>query len=185
MNAMPSIDWGADAFNDAMFAAGFEPQCMGLAMYELFVRHSTMREDTREATDFVSAGGKYRWGSRIRRVSSTKEHRDITFRTSRPSRQKTEVDKLANLDLYLYAWVGSDLEEFVVFAVKPLIRSGAIDRAPRRSNYDNSSEWCYLPVTVLQEIPDCLLAGRRYPGRPISFRYTTSRECLDHKGATA
>lgn len=172
----PSPDWGHVAFSDAMWAANFEPDCLGKAMYELFSRASTMREDTQEATDFVTSAGSIKWGSRIRRIESTKNKRDVTFRTERKSGAKTEIDKLKHVHLYVYAWADTALESYVVFAVKPLLDSGLIESAEKRWNHDGGSQFCLINWTRLQDTPGCLLAGRTRIGQPISYRLSTSKE---------
>jgi len=177
MNAMPISDWGHAAFEQAMFAAKYEPQALALALYELQTRISTFKEDTEEATDFVTAGGHHKWASRMRRTSSCGKKRDVTIRYSLPSGHKTEIHKLHNVDLYLFAWIDDDgrLDTYCVISVPHLIESKILDTAQIVSNKDGT-KFLAVDALDLQLVPDCLLAGKNNVEQPVRFRWTTSRE---------
>ena len=173
MNARPDPSWGDEVFRNAKFAEGFEPQAMRHALWETHVRVSTLRQDQREATDFVQDARYYRWGSRMRRLSSTRGREDVTIRTRSARGGKTEVSKLHLVDKYLYAWIdGCQLHEFIAFDVKKFLSAGLLERRREIFNGDGTA-FVAIPSVELQEVGaiDC---GIKYPDRPMPLHWNTN-----------
>lgn len=166
-----------------MWAANHEEAVLGNALAQLYSRTSTMREDCYEATDFVTnCPGKVKWGSRMRRIQSTRGRRDITIRTRSNRGGATEIDKLNQVQLYIYAWIdGQTIDQWIVFSVPPLLDAGVLDNAKRIRNKDGKTEFCFVHWERLQEIPDCLLGGCKWNGKPISYRLVPSNEWIKQR----
>jgi len=116
--------------------------------------------DRQEATDYVIelTGGKV--GCRIRRCEYYRRFADFTLRSSRPSGQKTEIEKLREGwgDWYLYGWeCDGSLIDWKLIDLD-VFRQTLIERPNgRRSNTDHSSDFWYWTFDSLREA-GCVVA---------------------------
>lgn len=151
----------SDFKNDKKWADTFIPQIekvvKSVAPNLLAVTVAPDYADMRQATDYVitiaPAGESI--GCRIRTsVSFLKTFRDVTFRSSRPSGQMTEVEKIIGgyPAWYLYGWAsGNNLDHWVFIDMDRVRWSGLVEMAMKHQirNKDNSSQFVGVAISDL------------------------------------
>lgn len=129
-----------DVVRDWQWAGGYEGNALRYVRGHLYgkwvLRESTLAEDRKQATDYVfetpDDAGKLTVAVRMRRLSNTGCHRDLTIRMSRRSGARTEAHKIAAGfgDLYLYGWIDDSvgmLREYVLVDLHRFRSAGLLD----------------------------------------------------------
>ena len=143
-------------------------------MCERLWTSSTLHEDLSESTDYrlhpfpdgLMKGGKF--ASRMRRLSSTKDKRDLTLRCERKSGTSTEYQKLKRqpkVGYYLYGWIDDRhhlVNEWMIIDLNRF-RDTLIDKPDgKKENLDRGSKFFYWTYETLRS-SGCLVYGEKYP----------------------
>jgi hypothetical protein len=126
------------------------------------LRDATDEQDRTEGFDYVIATRIGNVACRLRRPT---EYRDVTIRSYRPSRIRTEIDKLrdGHAQLYFYGWVdgtGTRFADYVVFDVPRFLAAGLLEQAREITNADGT-RFRPIPAGRFFGVPGCVLRSSR------------------------
>lgn len=164
------IDWE--------WASKFEREAISHAVYQMFVKCSSIAEDFR-GTDW-KVDGAAAISCRLRRLESARRYRDFTLRVGRASGATTELAKIRDGigDYYVYGWIDGDrLEEYIVISLDVFRNCGLayLDRAMKK-NMDGRTWFVAYRLEELWEC-GCIIAGEKYPSSPVSFQWVVNDAC--------
>lgn len=169
------------------YSMEYEQELNRITFEEIFskmFRKSTKKEDMKECTDSVYEGHGVRIAHRVRRVSNTGSKRDFTIRWSCTSGVKTEIDKLpeSDLKLYAYAWESEGrIIEYILIDVPKFVSSGLIEKPCQiRRAYSDGNEFACYSIHRIQDA-GCLIGGMSEVGSPVQFRWCSSQEYFNFK----